>query len=727
MSDRHSMLYGQIRILQKRWQIVVGVMCGIFGLVFLGTLLATPIYEGTAQVIIERVETDNLTGSTRNQPKDNEFEKTQYQLIRSHAVARRVVNLMTEPVVIAQIDGGGSLRPAALVRELVDLVKGLLGGGATVGPAATDDPTVWTETDRLAKKLAENVRVRPIQGSQITAISYFSPSPEFAAKVANAYVKAYLEETLDMKLDATRRNLGWMTQKAEAERAKLQASEKRLQEFLVANKLVTIEDRVTILPEQFAQLGRDLVQAESRAKEQKLLYDKVRAVAGDPDAADSVLSTSESVALDLLRAQILQAEQSNLELAAKYGAKHPLMLKAAADLAALKEKRREEISRITEKVRNQYELARSGENSIRGQISAIKAEALGMNEKYLEYSALKRELDTNRQVYSTLLGKIKDQSITGESRPVNVWVVANAKLPAAPVRPMFMLNMVLGLLIGLCCGVGGAFLAERLDNRIKSPDGLDEILGVPTLGSIAVKRHAEAMSEIVRVSPRSEYAESYNALRTTLMLSAANAPPRRLLITSSISGEGKSTTAVNLALTMAKSGSRVLLIDGDLRKANVHKILRIPNKIGLSSYLAGAAGEDAVVSRCGSDNVSVVTAGPTPPNPYELLNSGRLGVLLESLLQQGYDMVICDSPPVLSVADPRVLSKYFDGVVLVTRADLTTYQMAQKSLRMLEHVNARILGVFVNGVHAREQEYYRYYASYLEETHKPEAAAAKGG
>ncbi len=721
MSDNRLGFYSQYRVLQKRWQIVAIVACGIFGLVFLGTLLTTPVYEGVVQIIIERVEADNLTGAVRSQSRAPEFDTTQYQLIRSHSVARRVVNLLTEPIVVAEVDGSkGTFRFGAFFGEIAGLLKGLFGSGRQP-VAVADSPTAWTETDRLAEKIAENVRVRPIEGSQITAISYHSPNPEFAALAANTYVKAYLEETLDMKLDATRRNLGWMTQKAEAERIKLQVSEKRLQEFLVANNLVTFEDRVTMLPEQFSQLGRDLVQAETRATEQKLLYDKVHKVADNPDAAESVLSTAESATLDVLRAEIVRAEQNSRELASKYGTKHPLMLKALADIEALKEKRREEITRITEKVRNQYELARSNEISIRSQINTVKAEALGLNEKYIQYSALKRELETNRQVYNALLTKLKDQSITGETRPVNIWVVASAKIPTAPVRPMFILNLILGLVIAICCGVGGAFLAERLDNRIKSPDALDDILGVPTLGSVAVKRQTEAMHEIVRISPRSEFAESYNALRTTLLLASANTPPKRVLITSSIAGEGKSTTSINLALAMARAGNKILLLDCDLRKASIHKILRLPNKVGLSNYLAGASGERSVLNRSTHENLAVITAGPTPPNPYELLSSGRLSLLMENL-KQDFDMIICDSPPVLSVSDPRVLSKYFDGIILVTRADLTTYQMAQKSLRMLKHINARIFGTFVNGVHAREEEYYRYYSTYLEKTNRPETS-----
>ena len=721
MDTSNRTLQDYFKVLHKRWQIVLAVTGGIFALVLLVTLFTTPVYEGTAQIIIERVELDNLTGSNKIQPQDPEFYTTQFQLIRSQAVARRVVEILGLDSGSAGLEKPGG--PSRFIAGLKNIggwfFRGLKGGAASEadGPG---DPNAWTASDKVAKQILENVQVRPVQGSHITEVSYSSPNPEFAALVANTFVQAYLEKSLDMKMDATRRNLGWLTQKAEVERIKLQESEKKLQTYMEKNNLVSMEDRVSIIPEALTQLGRELISAESKTKEQKLLYDKVRAVSYDLDAAENVLSVSEGGALDVLRAQILQAEQMNMELSSKYGAKHPMMLKAVADLNILKDKRRQEISRIIQKIRNQYELALANENSIRGQLGQTKSTALGLNEKYVEYSVLKREIDTNRQLYDALLAKIKDQSVSGERQPVNIAIVESAKVPQKTVRPKVMLNLLLGLVLGLCGGVGGAFFIEHMDIRVKAAEDVAAVLGIPALGNITFNRVAGSMKEIVRTSPRSEFAENYNALRTTLLMSAADLPPRHILISSSIAGEGKTTTATNLALTMAKSGSRVLLIDADLRKPTLHKVFKLGNQVGLSSYLAGS-GDKSILNKGSHENLVIIPSGPIPPNPYDLLNSNRMAVLLESL-GKDFDVIICDTPPILSVADSRVLCRFFDGMIVVSRAGLTTYPMVKKSIRMVQEVKGKILGILANAVQTRDQEYYAYYSNYLEVTTKPEAA-----
>lgn len=720
MGTNNQNLQDYFKVVQKRWQLVLTISGGVFALVLLVTMLATPVYEGTAQIIIERIEIDNLTGGNKIQAQDPEFYNTQFQLIRSQAVARRVVDLLGLEGGTGELEKpGGPSRFSAVLKNIGGWFSLSGKEGSPPGEAGDSaDPSAWTASDKVARQILQKVQVRPVQGSHITEVSYASPNPEFAALAANTFVQAYLEKTLEMKMDATRRNLEWLTQKAEVERSKLQASEKKLQTYMEKNNLLTLEDRMSIVPEALTQLGRELITAESRTKEYKLLYDKVRAVAGDLDAAENVLAVAEGGALEVLRAQILQAEQINMELSSKYGAKHPMMLKAVADLNILKDKRRQEINRIIQKIRNQYELARSNEKSIRDQFSQTKSTALGLNEKYVEYSVLKREVDTNRQLYDALFTKIKDQSVSGERQPVNIGIVENAKVPQNPVRPLVMFNLLLGLILGLCGGVGVAFFIDRLDNRIKAAEGVADVLGVPALGSVTFNRIAGSMKEIARTAPRSEFTENYNALRTTL-LSSPDLPPRHILISSSIAGEGKTTTATNLALTMAKAGSRVLLIDADLRKPSLHKIFKLHNQIGLSSYLAGS-GDKSILNRGSHENLVIIPSGPTPPNPYELLNSNRMAALLDNP-GKDFDIIICDSPPILSVADSRVLCRFFDGMIVVTRAGLTTYPMVQKSIRMVQEVKGKILGILVNAVQTRDQEYYGYYSNYLEVTAKPEA------
>ncbi|MCK4508193.1 MAG: polysaccharide biosynthesis tyrosine autokinase [Desulfuromonadales bacterium] len=726
MAELKNGLRDNLKILNKRRNVIAIVVLGVFCVVLIGTLATTPQYEGVAKIIIERVQANNLTGDNRYQPLDPQFDQTQFQLIRSHAVARRVVKILKlEDDFELRIKPEGESWLSTIRSNLLNWVKSLRDEPAEVSPveSAPEGQAEWSKADLVALKMARNISVAPSRGSHITIVSYASPNPSFSALTANTFIQAYLEETLSMKLEATRRNLEWMSQKAEVERLKLQTAEKQLQEYMEKNDLVSLEDRVTIIPERLGQFGRDLVRAETKTKENRLLYDKVKGVSGNLDAAETVLSISEGGSLDVLRAQILKAEQYKMELSNKYGTKHPVIIKAQADLNVLRSKRRQEIKRIIEKVKNQYELALLNENSIRGQLNEAKAESLELNEKYVRYSVIKREIETNKQLNNALLTKIKEQSITGETRPVNIWIVEHAKVPKKPVRPVVAANLILGLLFGLCCGVSCAFLINHLDNRIKSTEGLGDDLGIPILGGVPFNSEANAMKEIVRTAPLSVFAESYNALRTTLLLSSVGTPPKRILVTSSIAGEGKTTTAVNLALTMAKSGSRVLLLDADLRKPNIHKVFKLRNKTGLSSFLSGGSGK-SILFKSSQENLLIIPAGPVPPNPYELLNSDRMVGLIESL-GEDFDVIICDSPPIFPISDSRLLSRAFDGLIMVARSGLTTYPMAHNSIKLLRDVNAKIIGLVVNAIHARDQEeYYSYYSNYMEEADKAESVEA---
>lgn len=565
--------------------------------------------------------------------------------------------------------------------------------------------------------LRENLTVQPIANSRITAISFLSANPEFSALVANTYANAYLEETLNIKMEATRRNLAWMTKKAEAEQEKLEKRETELQSYMKDNDLVALEDRVAIVPQKLAQLGRELVTAEARRKELSLLYNRVNRVSNNLDAAETVLSINEGGTLQVLRAQILQSEQNIMEMSSKYGSKHPTMIKAIGDLNILKDKRRQEIKRLIQKVRDQFELARDNEYSLRMQLETAKAEAMTVNEKFVQYSTLKREIDTNRQLYDRLLAKIKDHNITGETQPVNLWIVEEARVPSRPAKPWVSVNIILGLAVGLFGALLGAFLIDYMDNTVKSPDDIEDILGVALLGVVPqVKKKDGEIAGIVTNDPNSNVTESYSHLRTSLQLSSADHPPRSILVTSSLANEGKTTTSINLALSIAKAESRVLLMDADLRNPHIHKFFKLKNQVGLSSYLAGKT-DDYFLQKGPVPRLSIITSGPIPPNPAELIGSQRFKSLMGRLLNS-YDYIICDSPPVLSVTDPRVLSQLFDGVLLISRAAQTPCPIIEKGVRHLNDVNAQILGLVLNGLDtSQDPEYYPgYYYGYKTES-----------
>jgi capsular exopolysaccharide synthesis family protein len=326
-------------------------------------------------------------------------------------------------------------------------------------------------------------------------------------------------------------------------------------------------------------------------------------------------------------------------------------------------------------------------------------------------------------LYDALMLKIKEQNITQDTQPVNVWIVEKATVPGYAVKPNKKKIFLGGFLACLMLGVGLAFFIEYLDNTVKYPEETERKLGISVLGLISLwKEQKGAVENAVIDSPRSAFAETYKALRTAILLSKAEGAPGRILITSPGPGAGKTTTAVNLAMALAQSEKRVLLVDADLRKPRMHKIFKKSNQKGLSNYLAGGSGEN-LLQQGPLENLTLVTSGPVPPNPSELLSSQRMEQMLADLSRK-FDVIVCDSPPLMSVADARILSRLFDGTILVVRARQTSFDLAGKAIKSLTDVNAALLGMVINALDLKKSDYYYnyYYSSYGEE---PESEPAR--
>jgi len=711
-TDLH--LFDLIATIRKRQRVILSFFLVVFGLVVLFTFAATPLYQGTTKVLIEKGEADDLTGRTRGSTHDPIFYETQLQLIRSRAVVERVVDLLNlEENYETYLETVNKNRSFLQFTWQVfgDTVKDVK---TTVFGEKTDNKDKsQNRRAAIVDKVTKSLVVKPMEGTRLVNISYLSPNPELAAMVANTTAKAYIEETMQLKMDATRRSLEWMGRKAEDEAQKLKASEQALQDYMKANDIVTMEDRIAVVPEQLSEINIQLLRAETRRKELEILVRKISRAGRNYDKLETISAITSDLALQRIRAQIVETEKSIMELSNKYGSKHPLMVKVRGDLQILERKKRQEIDRIIDSLKNEYELALSNEQTLRSKLSGTKSQALGLNEKFIQYGALKRVVDTNRQLYDALMLKLKEQSITEETSPVNLWIVEEATPPKEPAKPWKKGNLALGFVVGIAGGIVLALFLDYVDNTIKDPEEAEGVLGVPILGVIAKRRHVKyAVEETVLREPHTSFAESYRGLRTAVFLSFADQAPRRILLTSAGVGEGKTTTAMNLAMTLAQSEKKVLLIDGDLRKPRIHQALKISNARGLSSYLAGAV-EGHVVQKTQIKNLYVITAGPIPPNPSELLISSRLPGLLDSMSNE-FDVIVCDSPPVLPVSDARLLCRLFEGVIMVAAGGKTTYEFADKALKAIRDTGARILGLVINALEIDKTSYYHhsYYHHY---------------
>src|SRR4030042_1734972 len=448
MEKREIHLRDYLRIVYKRRYTVYTFFVIVFVVVLIGTLSSTPIYRASTKVIIEKVEPSNLSMMYPYfMPYDPEFYETQYQLIKSTSVAKKVMNMLSLDKTYESYFKGNTKRSSD--NKIDDAQR----------------------INMLANVISGGISVSPIKNSKIVNISYTSTNPEFATLVVNSVAKAYIEEMLEMKMSYTKYALDWMTKKADEEKLKLEKAEKALQQYMRDNDIVTLQNKVAITPEKLTEFNAQLIRAETRRKELEALYSKVKDTS--IKKAETIPAIASDSTLQSLRSEILKAEQNIEDISKKFGKKHPTLIRAKEEINVLNEKRDQQTRRVIESIKNEYELARSNEVSLRSALSVTKGEALNLNEKFIQYGVLTRDVETSRQLYDALIKKVKEQSVTEEIRTVNVWVVEKAEKPASPVKPRKSLNILLGLIVGLLGGIGLAFFIEYLDNTIKPPEDVE--------------------------------------------------------------------------------------------------------------------------------------------------------------------------------------------------------------------------------------------------------------
>ena len=723
MDEKEIHLRDYLRIVNKRKGTILTFFMLTLLVVIIATFTATPMYRASTKVMIEKNTAGGLTNSYAYTPYDPEFLETQFQLIKSAAVVEKVVKSLDAEKMhaffFAEKEEKKSYLSAAKawckeqiasLKEMAGIEKFFSSQDISEKKIPLEMKIPPTKARLLENVIKSGISAEPVANSRIVEISFLSDNPAVATKVVNSVAQAYIDELLDMQMEISGYSIGWMEKKAEIQRENLEESEEAMQDYKRKHDIVTIEDRLTVLPERLSDLSKNLTKAETRRKELSAVYNQIKHIKKAQLETIPVIVKNTSV--DSINKTILNAEQKISELSKKYGSKHPRMITAKNELKSLKAKKIKELEKAVQTIKNEYQLAKSNERDLKELLDQTKFQAARLGEKSIQLNILKRKVDTNRFLYDALIKKMKEKGITEQNQSVNVWVIEKSQMPTFPATPRKKRNILLGIILGLFGGIGIAFFLEYLDNTIKTPEDVEEKFDIPVISTIDLfTGKNQNIVENVLNDSSSMTAENFKGLRTSVFLSSADNPPKTLLITSMTPGEGKSSICACLGASIAQTGKKVLIIDADMRRPTQYKNFNVENTSGLSSFLAGISKEDEDIVTRIDENLHIIPSGPVPPNPSELLSSTKLITMIENV-SKTYDMIIFDTPPLASVTDPVILSQHVDGVIIVTWAGKTTHEILGKGLKQLKDISAPITGLVLNRFSAKKSGYYYNYGDY---------------
>jgi len=703
------------QVLVKRHRLVLAVFLAVLVLVMAVTLAMTPRYKASTQLLVERTERTTIASDHPASGYDPMFLNTQFEIIRSMSVSQRVVDLLKLDTTYRSYflkDKEKFSLTGAIGAWLKNTVSPWFTSTTTTKAAELEDDTEpIRDVDLISNILAKNLTVKPVRNTNVVDISYMHPNAVMAKRVVNAYARAYMDELMEIRMRHSSYILGWLAVKIEEEQKKLQESEQILQQYMKEHNIVAVENRVAVSPLQLEEFSAKLSDAQAKRKELEGLVRTIRNQRHNPAALENLQLFVDNSVLNNIRERQLLVEKTISDMSKMYGPKHPDLIKAREEQTLLRQEKNRELQRLAEVKISEYELAKQQEENLTQLLEGAKSSALDLNEKLIQYNLIKRDVDTNRILYESMVKYSKERSVTEQIQKVDVTVLEQALTPGAPAKPNIRLNFMLALVLGLFGGVAVAFLVEHLDNTIKSGPELEERFGLPLLGMVPYHKLKDStITQAVAADSQSVLADSYRMVRAALMLSAAGRSPKVVLITSMGPGDGKSSTALNLARTFVQADKSVLLIDADMRKPRLHALVDVDNSFGLSTYLAGVSDTVPIV-KVPRENMQVLTSGPIPPNPSELIDSQRMRALLETL-RQHYDIILLDSPPILNLVDALGLSKLADGTLLVVRSGKTTRDYLAGGMAKLRRIDSHLLGAVLNGVRSGRRGGYGSYGGY---------------
>jgi succinoglycan biosynthesis transport protein ExoP len=603
----------------------------------------------------------------------------------------------------------------------------------------TDDKLVLTPQDHERLRpyvllVAAGLQADQVKDTRTLRVTYTHTDPFIAAAIANGVAQDFIDQNFETKTERFTGASKWLDTTTRELKAKLERAEQDQADYTKAHNIFSTEGKETLTTDKLSRLHDQATRAETERILKQSIYEVVKA--GRLSELPAAFSDPKLTTLQTR----LEELQANLEkLGLKYGQEHPQVVEAKLQIATTRAQLDANRKALEEKLKGEYELASRDEQSLKAALDRAKGEAVTQNQANIQYSILKQEVDTAKQMYTDFLQKTSQAKVEVAQQRNNMRLIQPARVPGGPVGPNRLRTIMIGLFLSMLGGVGLAYFLEYLDNTIKTVEDVGRFAQLPALGVIPVmagtmtekltggrRRKSLTNGRTVRegrefpvaannslslFDNRSSAAEAYRVVRTSMLLSAAGNPPKSVLVTSGQAGEGKTTTVVNTAISLAQLGLSVLIIDCDLRRPSTHKILGVEPADGLSSYLAGNIKIEPLIHKLQIPNLWLLPCGPIPPNPAELISSARMKDLLKELARR-YDHILIDSPPMINVTDPVILSTMVDGVILVVHGGKSPRAIVQRARQELLGVGAKIFGVVLNNIDLRREGYDAYYYYY---------------
>ncbi|GAB2681954.1 GumC family protein [Aliiglaciecola aliphaticivorans] len=703
-------------VLRAKWLIAaVTLVCVLIGSYIAAT--SPKIYQANSKIL---ADPQQPTAGSDDQYVSSAlvflFYETQYEIIKSRAIAETVVNKLglidkykTEQLANKNNENTGF---TATISEIKQEVAALFGKNETTPPAKVrSDNEIKV---MLAAGIQGGINVSGGKQSQIINISYQSTDPNLATDIINALGEAYIQFGLESRLGDVKNTEKWLSEQSSDLKAQLTASEEKLRAFRIQQGMVDTSMQQQDANSRLQSLNSQLISAQTELSTAEELYGQVKNVPSNSSAFYSLGPVLQNSTASGLVKEEARLQSKVDELSERYKEKHPKMISARTELKSVRDSLSREIAKIVDRIESDYRLATQQVSNIQRLLANEKDEIQSLQGSNFTLTALEREVENNRRIYESFINRLMETNIRGDFTASNVQIIDTATVPGSPIKPNVKLIVTLSVFMGVFIGVVLAFVKEALHNTYRTPDALEENLKIPALGiTMALKKketHTIPEMEYAE-DTRSVFAESINSIRTGLQFSNIDNPPKTLLVTSATGSEGKSTLAMNLAAAYSQIG-KTLLLEVDLRKPSISKNLQIKTRHGLTDLLAGTVNfGECIVNPTDNKQFNVMPCGTIPHNPIELLSSEKFAKALQSL-KTHFDHIILDGPPTLPVSDACIVGTKVDGVIMAVRAEETKIKVSKEAVKRLQRLHVNVIGAVLTVAEPQKMSYYgdHYYA-----------------